>query len=516
MFTLTPSGYIDVDNGEATETAIHADFNNDGYDDLAIGSPGDNSVHVIYGSESGLTALQDDLFTGYGDFGETLAAGDFNNDGYDDLAVGRPADNEWRGSVQILYGSESGLTNYWNRVFDLDDLGGPTGTGDKYDKFGASLASADFNNDGFDDLAIGIPRDDTQARDSGSVVVAYGHGVFGFGEFLRGFENTRTSLLTQLEDRQANDLFGTSLTVGDFNNDGHEDLAVGAPGETIGSAAGAGAVNVFDGSANGFSFFFERSTVWHQDTYGIRDRSEAHDHFGQSLTTGDFDGDGRDDLAVGVPREDVPWFWSNKVDAGAVNVIYNSPQGLSSAGNQVWTQDSYGIAGTADGHRLQSCPPNSNWCGSPRSVLRHGDRFGAALIAGDFDGDGADDLAIGVAGETIDGHARAGAVNVIFGSPARLRSTGNRLLSQSDTSIPGDPEERDRFGSTLIVGDFDNDGLVDLGVGVPGDTVSGARNAGSVNVFYGSEDRRFIENQLWHKNSVGIRERAEPLDRFGS
>ena len=101
------------------------------------------------------------------------------------------------------------------------------------------------------------------------------------------------------------------------------------------------------------------------------DRSTATPGFVRA----DFDGDGFADLAVGVPGEDV----GTVADAGAVNVIYGGPTGLTAAGNQLWTQDSEGIKGTQE----------------------PGDEFGFSLAAADFDRDGFADLAVGVPGEDV-------------------------------------------------------------------------------------------------------------------
>ena len=130
---------------------------------------------------------------------------------------------------------------------------------------------------------------------------------------------------------------------------------------------------------------------------------------GQSLL-GDFNGDGYDDLAVGVPYEDVVTGGSDNVDAGSVTVIYGSASGLTAAGNQVWTQ---GTAGMLD-------------------VVEPGDAFGYALAVGDFNGDGRDDLAVGVpnegfASEGLGRLAAAGAVQVIYGSAAGLTAADSQI-----------------------------------------------------------------------------------------
>jgi len=138
------------------------------------------------------------------------------------------------------------------------------------------------------------------------------------------------------------------LTCGNFNGDGYDDLAIGVPFENIGAVADAGAVNVIYGSSAGLHRFLSQADqIWTQDSVGIADVAEYGDQFGPSLSVGDFNNDGYDDLAVGVYLEDV----GAVADAGAVNVIYGSSAGLHrflSQANQFWSQDSVGIADVAE------------------------------------------------------------------------------------------------------------------------------------------------------------------------
>ncbi len=136
----------------------------------------------------------------------------------------------------------------------------------------------------------------------------------------------------------------------DFNGDGRDDLAVGAPNEDIGSIESAGGVNVLYGGAGGLSA--TGNQFWRQNSPGVLGASEAFESFGYALAAGDFNGDGSDDLAVGVPIEGV----GGVGNAGAVNVLYGGAGGLSATGNQVWDQNSPGVLDVAQTPTTSALP----------------------------------------------------------------------------------------------------------------------------------------------------------------
>jgi hypothetical protein len=236
----------------------------------------------------------------------------------------------------------------------------------------------------------------------------------------------------------------------DFNNDGADDLAVGAPFEAVGTLRNGGAVNVLYGSAGGLTGI--GSQLFTQDSPGVGSSAEEGDDFGSALAAGDFNNDSFTDLAVGVPFEAV----GTVQGAGAVNVLYGSASGLTGIGSQLFTQ--VGSAAETD------------------------DAFGSALAAGDFNNDGAADLAVGARGEDVSSTLGAGAVSVLYGSAGGLSATGGQLFTQ----VGSEPEPGDSFGDALAAGDFNNDSFADLAVGALGEDAFTTVDAGAVSVLPGS------------------------------
>jgi hypothetical protein len=501
-----------------------SDFNGDGFDDLAIGVPGEKlgpaddagAVQVIYGSINGLNGnapIDDQFLTEDGfelsvfhsdpldRFGEALAAGDFNGDGFDDLAIGVPGENvellltgtdiEDAGAVHLMRGSPAGLrrSQYLNQNFgSIED------TAEPLDRFGESLTAGDFGFGSQDDLAIGVPREnDGSIVNAGAVNVVYGSpsGLTDAGDQL-----LRRDQPAFLGPATEQDRFGQSLEAADLGGTSQADLVIGVPFEEVNGMTNAGAAKVIYGSSLGLIASGAQS--WNQLSAGVPGIPEPNDHFGWALAAGSFGkGDGVD-LAVGVPDED-----AFRTNAGAVNVLYGSGSALSSGGAQLWYQGSAGIQGD---------PETS-------------DRFGFAIVAGDFGAAPMDELAVGVPGEGSE-DPRVGAVNILLGDNAGLSAIGNLWVWQDSSSfegaVEGDSEAFDGFGSALTTADFGKGAVADLAVGVPGEDEEhffhdDEANVGAVNVLYGDGRGNLAHatDQFWWQASDSLHDSAEEGDYFG-
>ena len=476
----------------------YGDFNGDGFDDLAVGVPDEDiffgsdrvasagAVNVIYGTADGLDDEDNQLWRqgsagiagateAFDLFGATLAVGDFNGDSYDDLAIGVPFEDVGAvgnaGAVNVIYGSTSGLQTAFNQIWTQDDLVLSDPEAD--DRFGSSLAAGDVDDDGYDDLVVGAPREDISTVESAGVV----HLIFGADTGLSATGNRAWTRSTAGQgDVGTFDQFGWALAAGDFSGDGTDDFAVGINGYNAGGQDNAGGVLAFYGDGGSVD---PGNILWSQATPDVAGIPELGDQFGYALAAGDFDSDGLMDLAIGVPFEST----GSTQDSGAVNVLYGTPTGLNANGNQIWSQETSEVPGAPEAD----------------------DRFGYALAAGDFGGDGDDDLGIGVYGEDVGSTENAGAVIVLTGGPGGLSTASARLWRQGDDGVLDTEEENDHFGAALAAGDFDGDGEAELAVGVPFEGVGGADEAGAVHVVsrpIGTGDDP--AGQLWYQGATPV------------
>jgi len=441
-------------NDEFGSCIAGGDFNKDGYADLVVGIPHEDfngqadagAIQEVFGASNGFSkgylftqdsANVESVCTVGDQFGYALAVGDFNGDGYHDLAIGAPYENVApsrmdAGGVNVIYGSPGGLSATWvpDQFWTQNNLPRSDGS-ESADCFGSSLAAGDFNGDGFADLAIGAPLEIINTVvNAGAVSVIYG-SKSGLSATVKPDQFWYQGSRDMGGVSELGDLFGEALATGDFNGDGYADLSIGACGKRINNVLGCGAIYTIYGSATGLQ---RVGAMYYQGgLFGaIKDMAERDDRFGDTLATGDFNVDGYDDLAVGIPYEDV----GTIVNAGAVQVFYGKSGGLqaTSPDDQLWTQNSANVD--------DSCEAN--------------DYFGDTLAVGYFNraSDKTADLAIGVPGEdvyymmTTILRTNAGAVNVIYGSTAGLSATSfaDQFWTQDSAGVDDTAESYDFFG----------------------------------------------------------------------
>lgn len=432
------AGTLEADDGLGNAVAW-GDFNGDNRDDLAVGVSDEDvsgvvdagAVTVFLGATNGVTATGSKQWTLSSSdvvgsaaeddgWGKTIATGDFNGDSFDDLAVGAPSRDggvvSGGGMVTVLYGSSTGLTGLGSTEWSEDSAG--AGGSEDFERFGSAIAAGDFNNDGRDDVAIGVHESIGVDGNTGAVTVLKGSaaGIIATGS--KQWHQDTSGVPGAGED---GDNWGSEvLATGDFDNNGRDDLAIGAPSEAIGSIDSAGAVTLLKGSSTGLTATGSR--VWHSNADGVAGAAEDQDNFGSALASGDFDSNGRDDLAIGVLGETV----GESQFAGAVVVMKgSSSSGLTATGSKQWHAGTSGVPGSP-GYR---------------------DYFGSSLATGDFNGGGRDDLAIGVPGDSP-GAAHSGSVVVLRGSTSGPTTISAVQLYQG-SGAPGVPEISDEFGTAL-------------------------------------------------------------------
>ncbi len=414
------------------------DFNGDGYTDLAVLGIGE--VWVINGSAAGLTCigaqryLPTFFFDSYGGnlpyypiHNGALVAGDFDNDGIADLAVGGEHMSFGRSlmTVSVVFGNRTRLgMGRTRRSLDVPGFS----TGDEMTAaFSPMMRFGVGKIDGRpgDDLVIGTPREG----------LLYGSIRFVSGSTVNGIDFANAKFIDQnsagvADSNELGDFFGASIAVGDFNRDGFADVAVGAPGESVVSQTAelrsAGAVHMFMGTASGISG--SKPILQSFGTVSVADMAvEANDRFGATLASGDFNGDGFADLAMGAPGETV----NGQTEAGAIVVLHGGTTSLS--------------ATAGPGKRMVNLGIDA----------RTGDQFGHSLMALDFGWNGISgiryaDLAIGIPFKEVGAVVDAGMVMVTYGSPNGFAGVGTRTFTQSSAGMPSTATTNNQFGTQVF------------------------------------------------------------------
>ena len=383
---------------------VSGDFNSDGKIDLAVGGYAYDVGSATNEGRVYIYTFNDPVLTGEtsSNLGISMISGDFNADGKTDLIVGANAYSSSAGRAYVFYNDGVLPTT----VATADAII----TGESSSGFGSSMTAGDFNADGEIDLAVGAI---TYSSNAGRAYIFYNGSII----------TENASAADIIITGESNSYFGTSMTAGDFNADGKTDLTVGA----IGYSSNVG---------RAYIFYNDGSIPTTAATADVIITGEASSYFGVSMTAGDFNADGKTDLAVGAH--------AYSSFTGRAYIFYNDgsiPTSAASGADVIITGES-----------------SSNF-------------FGNSLTAGDFNADGKIDLAVGA----YTNSSNAGRVYIFNnGSITTKDATG------ANTIITG--ESSSGFGYSMTAGDFNADGKTDLVVGAPGYS----SNTGRIYVFYGT------------------------------
>lgn len=483
----------------------NAKFNNDTYNDIAVGAPhyvgtisNQGAVYVYWGSTSGVaTTIRNTLTPGVinAEFGQSLKVlGDVNADGYSDLVVSAPSlsnGNVDEGKAFLYMGAASGLssTPIWTGEINVDNA-----------NYGETINGADINHDGKTDLVVGAPKYSGTYNYQGAVFVYYSNGT--------SFGSTPDVSFYGTHEWE---YFGGGLFCGDVNGDSFAEIIIGSP-YYVGTFADEGKVYVYYGTAYGV----ETTPRWTK-TGGSVEAS-----FGQSITVGDINGDSTPDLITSAVYESNGQTYEGKVysflgSQRGLSTVYAQRFNVSQASSQFafaidaagdvngdgyddlvvgaynydYGQTNEGRAflfyGTASG--LNTTPA---WTFEPNQASA---TLGYAVAGNcDVNGDGYKDVLIG-ANQYDNGQTNEGRVYAFYGGSSGLAATANWTSESNKASA--------QFGKAIhCKGDYNNDGYSDVLIGAPSFKTT-YNNEGKTFLYKGSSTGlaatpawTFVTNQL--------------------
>jgi len=391
-----------LDAGDEFGSAVTeiGDLEGDGVTDLAVGAPLDNdrgpgrgAVWILFMDSDGRvdmkTRISDKRGGLVGDidnndrFGSAVAGiGDLDGDGFLDLAVGAPQDDDGdtdRGAVWILFLNADGTVRNERKISNR--RGGFSGDLDDNDRFGGAVANiGDLDGDGVTDLAVGAIQDDDGANNAGAVWILFMRAD-GSVASNRKISDTRGGFEGDLD---SDDHFGSAVAgIGDLDNDGIPDIAVGADQDDDGGPD-RGAVWVLFMNRDGT---VKSDRKISQNKGDFKGNLNDGDRFGSAVSAlDDLDRDGVIELAVGAEEED-----AGGPNRGAVWILFMDDSGDVISETRIASSEIKSDGGLSDD-----------------------DQFGSAVTAvGDLDADGVPDIAVG-ARKDDDGGTDTGALWILF------------------------------------------------------------------------------------------------------
>ncbi|MGK7913879.1 MAG: FG-GAP-like repeat-containing protein [Synechococcus sp.] len=473
-----------------------------------------NSIKL--GAINGLNGF---VVTGIDKFSEGASvseAGDINNDGFDDIIIGSRKPGALAGESYVLFGKRSGFS----RNFDVSSLNGSNGFVlkgvDSQDGSGFSVSSAgDINGDNIDDLIIGAPRanptDNGAFNGSGQSYVVFGRNsnfpsIFNLADLLPGNGGNGSNGFA-INGEEFADRSGTSVSsAGDFNGDGNSDLIIGAPANTATNGReDAGESYVIFGGQTPYSSPVELSSLNGSDGFSLNGEFDR-DESGISVSSaGDLNKDGFDDIIIGAPRSDI----NGKSNVGKSYVVFGRSTGFPSelsnlnglngfTINGIKSEDDLGrqvsnigdVNGDGIDDIIINAPVGSiqqnggssyvifgskgrfrpsvnvKQLNGRNGFLITGDRRGIKSVsgAGDFNGDGIEDLIVGAPNADSNNESKAGESYIVYGRcDGTFPTVDLASLSSREGFVIKGAERGDNAGQNVSgVGDINQDGFDDV------------------------------------------------------
>ena len=389
----------------------------------------------------------------------SLATGDFNGDGKDDILVGAPLadgpDNARTnaGEAYVIFGRSGGEDEVDLAASepDLTVVGANAG-----DNLGFVVAAGDVNGDGTDDVLVGA-RFATPAGGTAGTGEAY--VIFGSSSLEGTLDIAQGQQDFTIAGASAGDYLGYALTAGDVNGDGIADIIAAASAASPDAArSNAGEAYVVLGSPE---LGGRIDVAQNQQDFTILG-AEAEDLLANFAAAGDVNGDGKDDILLGTHKADGPD--NGRTDGGEAYIVFGKDD----------------LSGTLD---LASDDGFVTIYGAEAQ-----DWLGFYVTAADVNGDGIADAVVGArnADGPDNGRNNCGEVYLILGRDDLPHSIDIARGQQDATILGADPN--DLMGHSLAVGDIDGDGTADVIAGAPAAaSLDNVRDqGGEVRVFFGA------------------------------
>ncbi|MET9757952.1 VCBS repeat-containing protein [Streptomyces sp. NPDC006372] len=425
---------VDAADAPSAAARLHDDFNGDGYQDLAVAAPRGKVdgqaragyVAVVYGSAKGLDLTHKQVISqntpgipgaaeADDDYGDGIAAGDLDGDGYADLVVGAPGEDVGEvtsaGTLAVLWGGKQGLSG-----------GTAVATGTEEDRVRSETpALGDFDGDANLDLATG-------------------------NRLLSGpFDRTTGAAKSRTLAFEAAEYFTDDVASGDVDHDGITDLVA--------------LIHDYSDDDMHDPDYKHRRAVYLRGTpdglsapVPLNNPDGTRMRGGESLGIGDVNKDGFGDLVIGRPLDgsgEVPV--EPQLKGGQIGVVYGSADGPDTSRTTIVTQDTPYV------------PGGSEWS----------DGFGRGISVADVNNDGYADVSTGSPGESIGEVYAAGQITVLKGGKSGLSGDGSYSMNQNTKNVPGEAEPNDFFGADTKLLDVNGDGRAELFAGATGENRDG-------------------------------------------